>query len=178
MASIFESEIQEGPFDFNYRLRTIFFSKEVISLLGEFNAYTHLPHGHGSYEGKTFCRINGQFQEITLDDLFKTAAQKEFLWSYCEKELKKQPASYFFDQKLLANLLQQNTGSTFVVDDHSLIIVFQPYIAGSYVDGPLYIKIPYAQLHGHWNDESCLPPLLNLAITSQSFVASWDESTD
>src|ERR1700722_16621585 len=68
--TIFDSGIEEGPFAMNYSLRTVLFSKEIISLFGHTNVYTHLPHSWGRYEGKTYCKINGKFKEISLNDIF------------------------------------------------------------------------------------------------------------
>jgi hypothetical protein len=38
------SNVEEGPFSFNYQFRTIFSSKEVISLFGTLTVHDRLPH--------------------------------------------------------------------------------------------------------------------------------------
>ncbi len=57
--TIYAADVDEGPFHFNYKFRTVFFSKEVISLFGQLSVHDRMPHGWKSYEGKTgafpFC---------------------------------------------------------------------------------------------------------------------------
>lgn len=154
-----------------YSLRTVLVSKELISLFGEVSLYTHLPHGHGDYEGKTYCKINNRFKEIFLDDIFTTSEQKEFLRSYCEKNLQQQPRTYFSGSKPLCKHLEINDIKTFVLDDRFLILIFQPYCAGNYVDGPVVVKIPYDELKDRWDPEN--PIALIIPITH--FTSSWDK---
>lgn len=168
--TIFDSGIDEGPFAMHYSLRTVLFSREIISLFGHTDVYTHLPHSWGRYEGKTYCKINGKFKEISLNDIFTTSDQKEFLRSYCENNLKQRSYWYFADDYPLRLHLDVNDINTFVVDDKSLIIIFSPYCVGNYVDGPHYIQIPYEELKGHWNPKNPLTALLPLT----AFTSSWD----
>ena len=142
LSAIFESEVEDGPFHFNYQIRTVFFSKEIVSLFGEFHEYINLPHGRSCYEGKTFCKMNGQFNEIAIEDLFVSPQQKEFIRSFCEQDLKKQGISYFSGNDPLRTKLEQEDIRTFVVDDKSLIVIFQPYVVGGWADGPFLVKIP------------------------------------
>lgn len=173
--TILEAEIEEGPFHFNYTLRTVFFSKDLVSLFGEFGEYTNLPHGRSYYEGKTFCKINGRFKEITLNDLFVSPQQKEFLRNYCEKDLKNQGISYFSGVDPLCTRLEQKDIHTFVIDDQFLMIIFQPYIVGGWADSPFLVKIPYEHLKDQWDSINFLSPILNKVIASKSFIASWDQ---
>ena len=173
--AIFDSEIEEGPFRFTYNQRTVFLSKDIISLFGELHQYTQLPHGRARYEGKTFCKINGQFKELTLDDLFATNEQKEFLRNYCEQDLKKQGMTYFSGNEPIRASLEQEDISVFVIDDHFLIIIFQPYVAGGYADGPFFVKIPHEHLKDRWNATNRLSSTLSQILASKSFIATWDE---
>lgn len=93
--SIFDSYIDEGPFQMHHHLRTILFSDNVVSLLGEVFVYDHLPHGWSKFESKTYIKKSGIFKEITLNDLFKTDTQREYLRKTCEDALKKEKISYF-----------------------------------------------------------------------------------
>lgn len=173
--AIFEAETEEGPFNFNYGLRTVFFSKEVVSLFGEFHEYTNLPHGRSRYEGKTFCKVNGQFKKIGLEDLFVLPQQKEFIRNYCEQDLKNQGMTYFLGDDPLRTRLEQEDIQTFVIDDRFLIVIFQPYSVGGWADGPFLVKIPYESLKGQWSGGSLLLPALDKVIASRDFIASWDE---
>src|SRR5262249_33741108 len=74
--AIFKSNINDAPFAMSYSLRTVLYSKEVVSLFGHTDIYTHLPHSWGHYEGKTYCKTNGHFKEISLNDIFSTPQQK------------------------------------------------------------------------------------------------------
>lgn len=174
---IMNEEVIESPFHMSYALKTVFFSKEIVSLFGEINVYNHLPHGWSSYEGKNLCKINGQFHEVSLKDLFVTESQKEFLRSYCEDNLKyknEQPTYFSGDNPLCAHLDPKNI-HTFVLDHQSLIIIFQPYCVGGCGDGPFMVKIPYEHLKGHWNSAHPFVGMLNRTINSQPFTSSWEE---
>lgn len=48
--TIFSAEVEEGPFDMQYTLKTIFFSKDLVSLFGKMNVYDAMPHGWKYYE--------------------------------------------------------------------------------------------------------------------------------
>jgi len=146
LLSILQEEPEESPFHINYSLRTVFFSKDVVSLFGEIHVYEHLPHAWTRYEGKTFFKIHGKFQEVKLGDLFPTSRQKEFLRKYCEDDLKTQPVSYFFGDNPLHKALKQEDIRLFVLDGKFLIIFFQPYKVGGFGDGPSHVKIPYEEL--------------------------------
>ena len=51
IAEVLQGSIEECPFSLSYHLRTVFYSKQVVSLFGEVHEYTHLPHGWTKYEG-------------------------------------------------------------------------------------------------------------------------------
>jgi hypothetical protein len=168
-----ESVLDEGPFQMNYHLRTILFSDNVVSLMGSVFVFAHLPHGWKQYEGKTYAKINGFFKEITLNDLFPQAGQKEFLRSYCENFLKSHNESnYFQGPDPLCNCLDQELIKTFVVDHESLILVFQPYAVSGFADGPFTVKIPFTKLIGKWQAGNPLEK--HLPIT-KNFLSSWDK---
>lgn len=168
--TIFDSEVDDSPFSMNYSIRTVLFSKQIISLFGHTNVYTHLPHSWGRYEGKTYCKVNGKFKEITLNDIFTTSEQKEFLRNYCENNLKQRSYWYFGGSEPILTRLDEDAIHTFVIDDESLIIVFSPYSVGNYVDGPHFIQISYEDLKDHWNPKN--PIALLLPFTD--FTSSWD----
>jgi len=174
---IVQEDVIESPFHIGYTFRTVFFSKEVVSLFGEIDVYNHLPHGWKYYEGKTLCKIDGRFREITLDDLFKTSSQKEFLRKYCEENLKceNEQSTYFSGENPLLTVLDRKHLHAFVVDCQFLVLIFQPYCVGGCGDGPFIVKIPYEQLKGHWNSESSLVINLERVISSQSFTSSWEQ---
>jgi len=175
LLSIMRQEINESPFQMNYSFKTVFFSKDIISLLGEMNVYNHLPHGWSRCEGKTFCKTDGKFEEIKLSDLFTTASQKEFLRKYCENDLKSQSISYFSEISSLRTTLEYADMTTFVINDKYLIVLFQPYVVKGLEDGPSHVKIPLEHLKNQWTSSNPLALLLPLTISSRSYVASWDQ---
>ncbi len=169
-----KSAIEEGPFSFNYRFRTIFFSENLISLFGELTVQDRLPHGWKQYEGKTLCKIEGQWKEITLDDLFQTKEQKEFLRTICEVGLKKNLMSHFSGNEPLYTVLKYENVHTFVVDDKNIIVIFQPYSVGGVYDEPFIVKIPLDQLKGHLDNAYPLFSLIDKATKSYECISSWD----
>jgi len=172
ISSIFSSEVEEGPFAMQYSLETIFFSKDFISLFGTLDVCDCLPHGRHRYEGKSYIKTRGWFKEISLDDLFGSPCQKEFLRVFCEKELRKNSTSYFEGKTPMKTKVDVGDLQTFVVDDHFLIIVFQPYVVGGGEDGPFFVKIPFEELEGHWDSNNTVLPLLHEIIASKNFVIS------
>lgn len=169
-----ESCLDEGPFQMDYHLRTILFSDNVVSLMGEVFVFAHLPHGWIRYEGKTYIKTDGSFKEITLDDLFPHGGQKEFLRSYCENALKndKDTCNYFQGTDPLRDHLDQELIKVFVVDHESLILIFQPYAVGGFADGPFTVKIPFHDLLGNWQFGNPLDQQLPI---TKNFLSSWDK---
>lgn len=164
------SEIEEGPFSFNYRFRTIFFD-DVISLFGELTVHDRLPHGWQRYEGRTLYKIKGRWQKITLDDLFQTNEQKEFLSGVCETSLRNDPMSHFSGE----DPLYTTHIDTFIIDNQYLIIVFQPYSVGGCSDEPIQVRVPFSDLNSNWNMAHPFYALFNQAIESGTCLSSWDE---
>lgn len=146
LLSILGEEVDESPFHMDYKLTTVFFSKDVISLFGAIHVYDHLPHGWERYEGRTFFKTEGRFKEVKLNDLFPERDQIEFLRKYCEESLKSQPGSYFSGSQPLRTTLDIDDISNFVIDGKCLIIFFQPYRVGGFGDDPWQVKIPYENL--------------------------------
>jgi hypothetical protein len=156
LLSIMGEEVGESPFHMDYKLRTVFFSNDVISLFGAISVYDHLPHGWERYEGRTFCKIEGRFKEVKLDDLFPEPGQIEFLRKYCEESLKSQPGSYFSGSQPLRATLDVDDISNFVIDGKFLIIFFQPYRVAGLGDGPWQVKIPYEDLKREWGESKTI----------------------
>lgn len=177
LQAIFQEQVEESPFHLQYRLRTIFYSKNVVSLFGEIFVYDHLPHGSSRYEGKTFYKVKDQFLEVTLEDLFPTNEQKKFLQAYCEKYLKKtyRNLTYMVGENALFTSLPQEYIHTFALDDRFLLIIFQPYTVGGCSDGPFVVKIPFNNLEGHWNSTHPIHQLIFQAVSQNAFTSSWDE---
>jgi len=173
LLSIVQEDVEESPFHVNYSLRTVFFSKDVVSLFGEVHVYEHLPHPWTRYEGRTLFKIHGKFQEVKLGDLFPTPRQKEFLRKYCEDDLKTQSVSWFFGDNPLHTTLRQEDVHLFVLADQFLIIFFQPYTVGGISDGPLNVRIPCEALKKE-QPSPVLLSLLNTMIDSKDYTAIWD----
>lgn len=171
---IFLAEVEEGPFNMHYSIKTVFFSKDLISLFGEINVYDCMPHGWKRYEGKTYVKIKGQFKEIELNDLFTSNNQKEFFRSYCENCLKNDSMTYFWGKDPIKEKLAFEDIRTFVINEHFLSIIFQPYVAVSSADGPFVVKIPLDHLKGQWDSGNILLPLLQKTVLSKKFTSSSD----
>jgi hypothetical protein len=172
---IFQENEDESPFRLDYALRTVFFSKKVISCFGVLNVYNHLPHGWMLYEGKTLCKINGDQKEIHFDDLFDTPVRKEIVRNFCEKLLKNDSTSYFFGEGALKTYLKLDDIQTFVIDDECLRIIVQPYSVRGLYDGPYVISIPYKELSTMWNPSNPFVKVLFDVIASKEYTSSWNE---
>ena len=174
ISSILQEEVNESPFHINYELRTVFFSKELVSLFGEIHVYERLPHAQTRYEARTFFKIHGKFREITLGDLFPTSTQKEFLQKYCEEDLKIQAVSYFSGVNPVHTKLNQEDVSKFVLGDKFLIIFFQPYTVGGLNDGVFHVRIPYEILKKECSSSNLLLSLINKISSSENYTYFWD----
>lgn len=175
LSRVFEEELNEGPFFLNYSLSTVFLSKDVVSIFGEFTRYTNFPHDNKRYEGKTFCRVNGKFKSISFEDLFSTSEQKEFVRKYCENALKERSIGYFGEDPPFRNSLDLKEIQTFLIHEDFLVIIFQRYVVAGLNDYPTILKIPYNILKGHIDPNNPLIPLLEKAVASRSFISSWND---
>lgn len=177
VTEVLEGWVDECPFNLSYKLRTTFYSKELISLFGEFHQYTHLPHGWTKYEGRSFYKKNGKFVPLILSDLIVDKTGWEFIRNYCESFLKNDPCTYFSGEKPLRTVLELQDLNTFIIDDQALIFVFQPYTVAGGTDAPPIVRI-------HWNDlwkiitpSNPLRTIVSKVVSSKCFVSSWDEET-
>ena len=177
IAEVLEGAVDECPFNLSYNLRTIFYSKELVSLFGEFHQYTHLPHGWAKYEGRTFYKKNGKFISLVLNDLICSDEGWKFVREYCENALRADPCSYFSGEQPLRTVLELKDLNTFTLDDQSLILVFQPYTVAGGVDGPSIVRIRWEDLQKAIVPSHPLNAILNDVIRSKCFVSSWDESS-
>jgi len=174
LSRVFEGELEDGPFFLSYALNTVFFSKDVLSLFGEYTRYTQFPHDSKHYEGKTFCKINGKFERVSFHDLFTTQVQKEFIRKYCEDTLKKNSIGYFGDIPSWRDQLELREIQTFLIHENFLVIVFQRYVVAGLDDYPTTIKVPYAILKEHINPDHPLISLLEKTVSAKAYVSSWD----
>ncbi|HEY2810564.1 MAG TPA: RsiV family protein [Rhabdochlamydiaceae bacterium] len=177
IAEVLEGAVDECPFNLSYDLRTIFYSKELVSLFGEFHQYTHLPHGWAKYEGRTFYKKNGKFTPLVLNDLICGDDGWKFIREYCENALRADPCSYFSGEQPLRTVLEREDLSTFILDDQSLILVFQPYTVAEGVDGPPIVRVRWEDLQKAIVSSHPVNAILNDAISSKCFVSSWDENS-
>ena len=177
IAEVLQGSVEECPFDLSYHFRTVFYSKQLVSLFGEFHSYTHLPHGWTKYEGRTFYKNNGKFVPLLLSHLISTKESWEFIRKYCETLLKSDPCTYFSGQEPLRTTLALEDLNTFTLDDQALILVFQPYTVAGGTDGPPIVRIPWEELRGVISPSHPLCVILNETIHSKCFIASWDENS-
>ena len=174
LKEVFSNNIEEAPFDFNYSLRTILFSKNVISLFAELTVHDRLPHGKKQYEGKTFYKTADHWKELQLSELFHTQDQKETLRKVCENGLKNNSLSYFSGDPPLRTTLTYDDIDTFVMDSHYLIVIFQPYSVGGCVDTPFTIKIPLTSIQGYRKRIHPISSLLAEILASGLYISCWN----
>jgi hypothetical protein len=173
LGRVFAGELADGPFFLNYSLSTVFLSKDVVSVFGEFTRYTNFPHDSKRYEGKTFCKVNQKFKLISFNDLFYKEEQKEFIRKYCEDALRNGFVGYFGESPPLREHLDLKDIQTFLIHEDFLVIVFQRYVVAGLDDYPTILKIPYADLKGHIH-QNPLIPLLEKMVASRSFISIWE----
>ena len=82
--------------------------------------------------------------------------------------------SYFSGDNPLHTTLEDEDLSTFVIDSHHLIIIFQPYSVAGCTDGPFVVKIPFTTLQNCWKNPPLAYSMLTQAIDSGVYIASWD----
>lgn len=178
LSEVLQGSQEEAPFHFSYSMRTVFYSEQLISLFGELQQYTHLPHGWARYEGRTFLKEHGTFRSLQLHDLLSTDEVQEYVRAYCEWSLKTNPISYFSGQNILRTTLDLGDLSTFAIDDQSLIIIFQPYVVGGFADGPFIVKIPWTYLQEKFGNTHSFYLVLHQILASGNFISSWDKETE
>ncbi len=173
---ILKQSPDESPFHMSYSLTTILFSDHAISLFGQISVYDHLPHERKRYEGLTFYKNQEKFISLSLQELFSTSIEKEWLRNYCEQFLKTDAiiSSYFSGKTPVLTSLDYNLIHTFVLEPEALCIIFQPYTVAGMTDSLPIIKIPYEKLKVHWNPFN---PLAKCVPFSQITV-SWPQISE
>lgn len=165
ITSILQADVNESPFDLYYTYRTVFFSKDIISFYGEANVYDEGDDWE-YLEGKTYFNNNGKFTPVTLNDLFSTAEQKEFLKTYTDKIAQT-------NQVTVCNPIDQNYVQSFTLREKSLLVIFQPK-TGTCDGDPFIVSIPFETLKGKWNPENPIARTLPGVLESKLFTSSWD----
>lgn len=178
LSRIFDGDVNDGPFFLSYSLNTVFFSKDIVSIFGEFTRYAHFPHDQKRYECKTFCKVNGKFKLVSFNDLFTTNQDKEFVRKYCEDLLKKGSIGYFGDNPPFRDQIDLEEIQSFLIHEHFLVIVFQRYVVDGLDDYPSTLKIPYTVLKDHMNPNNPLLSQLEKTVSSKSFISSWNSLWD
>ena len=177
---ILKQSSNESPFHMSYSLTTVLFSDNAISLFGQISIYDHLPHERKRYEGLTFYKDQGKFVSISLQELFSTSIEKEWLRNYCEQFLKTEAiASFYFSGKTpLLTSLDYNLIHTFILEPEALCIIFQPYTVAGMTDTHPIIKIPYEKLKVHWNPSNPLVKCVPFTPTTDSWTEISEESDE
>lgn len=166
IASILEANVDESPFDLYYTFRTVFFSNDIVSFFGEANVYDQDSNWE-FFEAKTYYKNNGKFSPITLNDLFVTTQQKDFLKNYIEKVATT-------NQVDACNPIEQNYQHSFTLTDKSILVVLQPKI-GVCDKEPLIVSIPYESLKDQWKPDNPIAKALPQILESKSYTSGWDE---
>lgn len=166
IASILQADVNESPFDLFYTFRTVFFSNEIVSFFGEANVYDQ-DSNWAYFEAKTYYKNNGKFTPITLNDLFSTPQQKDFLKNYIEKVAKANKVES-------CSPIDQNYLQSFALREKSLLVVLQPKVGVCDRD-PMIVSIPFDSLKDLWNVENPIAKALPQVLESKSFTSSWDE---
>lgn len=165
ISSILEANVNESPFDFYYVFRTVFFSDNIVSFFGEANVYG--DSNWSFFEAKSYYKNNGKFTPITLNDLFSTSAQKEFLKTSIDNAI----AANKVDA---CTPIEQNYQQSFTLREKSLLVVLQPK-AGVCEREPMIVSISFESLKEHWNPENPIARALPQILDSKSYTVSWDE---
>lgn len=166
IASILEADVNESPFDLYYTFRTVFFSNDIVSFFGEANVYDQDSNWE-FYEAKTYFKDNGKFTALTINDLFSTPQQKDFLKSYIEKVAKA-------NQVESCDPVDQNYTQSFTLREKALLVILQPK-SGVCDRQPMIVSIPFDTLAGQWNPENPIARTLPQVLQSKSYTSSWDE---
>jgi lipopolysaccharide export LptBFGC system permease protein LptF len=166
ISSILEANVDESPFDLYYTFRTVFFSNDIVSFFGEANVYDQDSNWE-FFEAKTYYKNNGKFTPITLDDLFVTTQQKDFLKNYIEQVVTANKVE-------ACNPIEQNYLQNFTLTDKSLLVVLQPKV-GVCDQEPLIVSLPFESLKDQWKPDNPIAKTLPQVLESKSYTSGWDE---
>jgi hypothetical protein len=128
-----------------------YITQDVISI--EFYGYKY--YSGAAHPLTFFFSINfnlGSGKEITLDDIF-TGKYLEALSDICIKDIEKQRNGEFSDNEWLKRGAgpDKENFRTFCITDDSLLITFQVYQVGPYVEGSKEVCIPYSAMKNYIN---------------------------
>ena len=138
-------DFEFGKWTQYYDISIKYFSRQLISLLGEVYSYTGGAHGNTGYKSLTFYYRQKDFVPVTLSDLFlEDTNYTKQLSSYCIDELKKQEAGWVINGDLKS--LDETDLVTFTINEHAITFYFAPYHVGCYAEGTHIVHVPYSAI--------------------------------
>jgi len=164
-------EYYDGPSrNLDYRLIPTYYSEDLISLYGCcFRYYAH-PHGCIRYEGRTFWEKDHAIRELALDELFiQDSGYTSFIIGYCEAVLKATGAGYYTPDYPIVPVITPFDIRTFILTKKGMTIIFQPFIVGTWTEGPDYVVIPYEDLKPFIRPQGPLERFKSPTTLKQSF---------
>lgn len=145
----FDQEAIDIAFDhrkFRYKLTPVYASLNLISLFGETNSFSGLPHGGSRYHSFNFWWDGQQLNQVTLEQMVDCSEEfLEFLSSYCIRFLKKNQIGYFSDADDFSSKIGIELKDCDVVtlSKTGLTITFQSYKVGGWAEGPYSVTVPF-----------------------------------
>ena len=148
----FDQEAKDLAFDrreLRYKLTPVYISSNFVSLFGETNRFSGLPHGSSRYQSFNFWWDGCQLNQVTLEQMVNCSEEfAEFLSSYCIKALKENQIGYFSvaDEFSSTIDIQLEDCDVVTLSESGLTITFQPYKVGGWADGPYSVTVPFKEI--------------------------------
>jgi hypothetical protein len=125
---------------------------DVISLLFVEDSFSGGAHPNHNFFALVYDLKNGR--ELKLADLFKRSAKYlDTISAYCIKDLQSRKSPETGENSGLAQdiwldgaLPKTDNYKSWNITRKGLVFTFDPYQVGSYVDGPQFVSVPYANL--------------------------------
>jgi len=135
--------------EFRFKLTPAYASSHLISLFGETNRFSGIPHGSSRYLSLNFFWDGRKVTQVALGQMVHFSEEfSAFLSSYCTRFLKKNQIGYFSDIDNFSSTIRIQLDDCDVVtlSESGLTITFQPYKVGGWADGPYSVKVPFEEL--------------------------------
>ena len=148
----FDQEAIDIAFDrreFQYKLTPVYATPKLISIFGETNKFSGLPHGSSRYLSLNFWWDGRQVNQIALGQMINCSEEfEEFVSSYCTKFFKENRIGYFSvaDEFSSTIDIQLEDCDIVTLSESGLTITFQPYKVGGWADGPYSVTMPFKDL--------------------------------
>ncbi|MCX7992324.1 MAG: DUF4163 domain-containing protein [Fimbriimonadales bacterium] len=142
-----------APFELRVRPTVSIARANLVSLYLEVFLWTGGAHPNTFYRVVNVGTVNGKPRELTLKDVFRSAADREAtlqqVYSRLEDIKRKRVEEPYL--QMPEGGIPREYWDSFVLTPSAIVWIFEPYAVGAYVEGKYMVRLAYAELEGRVN---------------------------